>query len=270
MTITSGDELTTPQTVIHISKLAGAKVLEMFLSDIAVSKKQDETPLTAADLAANKIIIAELGSIEPKLPVITEESCDVPLAERSTWESYWLVDPLDGTREFIKQNGEFSINIALIHQGDPILGVVHAPVLDITYWASAGAGAWKQMGDDEPRRICVRSAPRKGVTVALGWSARFGKRLQRFLDKLGEHHELRMGGALKSCLVAEGRADIYACLGPTGEWDTAAAQCIVEEAGGKITDTNSRKLTYNTRESMINPEFLVFGSDNHRWQDYLD
>jgi len=215
--------------------------------------------------------MAELGAIQPELPVITEESCDISLEERSSWETYWLVDPLDGTREFIKQNGEFSINIALVHRGEPILGVVHAPVLDITYFASTGDGAWKQAGDEAPREIKVRTAPVKGVTVALGWSARFGNRLQRFLDKLGDHHELRMGGALKSCLVAEGRADIYACLGPTGEWDTAAAQCIVEEAGGCMTDTKSQKLSYNKRESMINPEFLVFGSaGSHQWLDYLD
>lgn len=270
MNTTPGCVVAQQQSVIDISKLAGAKVLELFLSDIAVTKKQDDTPLTAADLAANKIIIAELGRIEPRLPVITEESCEVPLSERSTWESYWLVDPLDGTREFIKQNGEFSINIALVRHGKPVLGVIHAPVLDITYWAATGTGAWKQAGSDEPRQICVRNAPREGVTVALGWSARFGARLQKFLDKLGDHQELRMGGALKSCLVAEGRADIYACLGPTGEWDTAAAQCIVEEAGGHFTDTSSQQLTYNRRETMINPEFLVFGNGSHRWQDYLD
>ncbi len=257
------------QEAVEISKTAGAKVLELFLPEITVTQKADETPLTAADLAANKIIIAALNRIDPAVPVITEESCDIPLKERAAWETFWLVDPLDGTREFIKQNGEFSINIALVHKGVPIMGVIHAPVLDITYWAAKGTGAWKQLGDDPPRQINVRTAPDNGVTVALGWSARFGKRLQGFLDKLGEHHELRMGGALKSCLVAEGRADVYACLGPTGEWDTAAAQCIVEEAGGCITDTHSKRLRYNTRESMINPEFVVCGAGNHPWLDYL-
>lgn len=270
MNTTSGDIIDKRKLAVDISKLAGAKILELFLPQIAVTQKADETPLTAADLAANKIIISELNKIEPNLPIITEESCDIPLSERANWEWYWLVDPLDGTREFIRQNGEFSVNIALMYKGTPVMGVVHAPVLDITYWAAKESGAWKQVGDEQPRQISVRTAPSSRVTVALGWSARFGKRLQRFLEKLGDHHELRMGGALKSCLVAEGRADIYACLGPTGEWDTAAAQCIVEEAGGFITDTQSRKLRYNARESMINPDFLVFGSGDYRWVDYLD
>lgn len=270
MNIDPGEVTARRELAIDIARTAGAKILELFLPEIAVTQKQDETPLTAADLAANKIIIAELNAIHPTLPIITEESCDVPLHERASWPTYWLVDPLDGTREFIKQNGEFSVNIALVHQGLPIIGVVHAPVLDTTYWASRGGGAWKQLGNEPPRQINVRTAPASGVTVALGWSARFGQRLQRFLDRLGEHHELRMGGALKSCLVAEGRADIYACLGPTGEWDTAAAQCIVEEAGGSVTDTQCRRLRYNTRESLINPDFLVSGKSHHQWADYLD
>ena len=270
MNNTPGDFVDKCTLAVDISKLAGARILELFLPQIAVTQKADETPLTAADLAANKLIIAELGKIDPDLPVITEESCDVPLPERARWEWYWLVDPLDGTREFIRQNGEFSVNIALMHKGTPVLGVVHAPVLDITYWASTGSGAWKQVGDEPPRQISVRTAPSKRVTVALGWSPRFGKRLQSFLDKLGDHHELRMGGALKSCLVAEGRADIYVCLGPTGEWDTAAAQCIVHEAGGTLTDIQSRKLQYNARESMINPDFLVYGRGEHHWVEYLE
>jgi 3'(2'), 5'-bisphosphate nucleotidase len=268
----SPDALATllPQAT-QISKLAGARVLEFFLPEVTVSHKQDQTPLTDADLAANKIIISKLQTLDPVLPIITEESCDIPLEERAQWQAYWLVDPLDGTREFIRQNGEFSVNIALVHRGRPVLGVIHAPVLDITYWASTGAGAWKQAGDDTPRRINVRIAPAdQGVTVALGWSARFGDRLQRFLDKLGNHRELRMGGALKSCLVAEGRADVYPCLGPTGEWDTAAAQCIVEEAGGTITDTRSQPLQYNKSESMINPDFVVSGAGKHAWLEYLD
>jgi 3'(2'), 5'-bisphosphate nucleotidase len=258
------------QLAIEVSQLAGAKILEHFLPEIAVMRKGDETPLTAADLAANRIIIEHLRAMDAALPVITEESCDIPLSERSRWPTYWLVDPLDGTREFIKQHGEFSVNIALIHHGTPIIGVVHAPVLDTTYWASRGEGAWKQIGDDPPRQISVRTAPAERITVALGWAAKFSDRLERFLDNLGVHSELRMGGALKSCLVAEGRADIYACLGPTGEWDTAAAQCIVEEAGGKITDTRMNTLRYNTRESLLNPDFFAFGVSNRRWCDYLD
>lgn len=257
------------QLAIDIAKRAGARILELFITEISVTHKADETPLTTADLAANKIIIDGLNAHDPGVPVITEESCAIPLDERGSWGTYWLVDPLDGTREFIKQNGEFSVNIALIHDGAPILGVVHAPVLDITYWASRGQGAWKQVGNNNPRKINVRTAPKDRVTVALGWTTQTSDKLRHFLQQLGEHNELKMGGALKSCLVAEGRADIYACLGPTGEWDTGAAQCIVEEAGGQITDTQMRELRYNTRDSMLNPDFFVFGSSHHHWSDYL-
>ena len=255
--------------VVEIAQTAGARILEMFLPEVAVMQKGDNTPLTAADLAANKIIIHQLTLISPELPVITEESCAISVAERNSWSTYWLVDPLDGTREFVKQNGEFSVNIALIHNGTPVLGVVHAPVLEITYWATRGMGAWKQTGEEIPRKIRVRTAPKGRVTVALGWAPRFGEKVQRFLNNLGDHCELRMGGALKSCLVAEGRADIYPCLGPTGEWDTGAAQCIVEEAGGQITNTKMESLRYNTRDTLLNPDFFAFGKSNRRWADYL-
>ncbi len=258
------------ETVVDIAKDAGCRILELFSEGIAVQNKSDQTPLTEADLAANQIITDRLLSLDPEIPVLSEESCSVVFEDRSAWSTYWLVDPLDGTREFIKQNGEFSVNIALIHHGKPILGVVHAPVLDITYWATAGAGAWKQVGDEPARKISVRTASEHSVTVALGWSDRSGSRLQRFLTNLGGYDSVQMGGALKSCLVAEGRADLYACLGPTGEWDTGAAQCIVEEAGGCITDTSMQALVYNTKESLLNPHFFVFGDSKHRWSDYLD
>lgn len=256
--------------IVRIAHLAGAKILEFYSDDIAFSQKVDDTPLTAADLAANRIIIDHLAVMEPDIPVLTEETCNIPYRIRSAWPTYWLVDPLDGTREFIKQNGEFSVNIALIHNGAPIAGVVHAPVLDITYWATQGKGAWKQIGDVPPRQIKVRKAPANCVTVARSWAPAGGQQLQRFLHTLGQHREIRMGGALKSCLVAEGRADIYPRLGPTGEWDTAAAQCIVEEAGGKITDTDMQPLRYNTKDSLLNPHFFAFGAGDRCWSDYLE
>ena len=145
---TCKDIATYRDKAIEISRIAGVKILELFTPDIEVTCKPDETPLTAADLAANKIIISQLKTIDADLPVITEESCEVSLEERSEWDTYWLVDPLDGTREFINQQGEFSVNIALIHKGKPVLGVVHAPVLETTYWATKGGGAWKQIGDE--------------------------------------------------------------------------------------------------------------------------
>ncbi len=258
------------EEVVEIAKIAGCRILELFSEGIDVHSKADDTPLTEADLAANHVITKRLMEIDSEIPVLSEESCDTGFKDRSLWSTYWLVDPLDGTREFIKQNGEFSVNIALIHHGKPILGVVHAPVLDITYWATTGTGAWKQVGNEPARKIGVRTASKDTVTIALGWSDKSGPRLLRFLAKLGEYKSMRMGGALKSCLVAEGRVDIYPCLGPTGEWDTGAAQCIVEEAGGSLTDTNMQTLRYNTKESLLNPHFFVFGESSHRWSDYLD
>ena len=257
--------------VVEIAKVAGKKILEHYDSGVTVTSKEDDTPLTEADLAANKIIIEQLQSLSPDLPILTEESCGIPFAERNEWNTYWLVDPLDGTHEFIKHSGEFSVNIALIQNGVSVLGVVHAPVLNLTYWACRDCGAWKQMGNGAPESISVRTAPKKGVTVARSSGPlKKGGLLKRFLDKLGEYKVVSMGSALKSCLVAEGRADLYARLGPTGEWDTGAAQCIVEEAGGRITDTNMRELRYNTKDSLLNPHFFVFGAGDHNWSDYLE
>ena len=256
--------------VVAIARNAGRKILELYDSDVDVTSKDDDTPLSTADLAANQLIIESLRKLDPALPILTEESCGIPFSERFEWDTYWLVDPLDGTREFINRNGEFSVNIALIHEGVSILGVVHAPVLDVTYWAHRGSGAWKQTADQEPVPIKVRTAPTSGVTVARSRAPLTGGLLSRFLDKLGSYKEVAMGSALKSCLVAEGRADVYARLGPTSEWDTGAAQCIVEEAGGHITDTKMQDLRYNTKDSLLNPHFFVFGEGEHNWSDYLE
>lgn len=258
-------------SIVAIAKGAGEKILELYESaDLVVTSKADETPLTEADLAANRIIIEQLQALQPVFPILTEESCGIPFAERHEWNTYWLVDPLDGTREFLKRNGEFSVNIALIHEGLPVLGVVHGPVLDVTYWACTGQGAWKQQGNKKPQKICVRTAPEEEFTVARSRAPLSGGLLHRFLGRLGKHKEVSMGSALKSCLVAEGRADLYARLGPTCEWDTGAAQCIVEEAGGHFTDTNMQDLRYNTKESLLNPHFFVFGAGGHNWSDYLE
>lgn len=255
---------------LAIAHRAGRRIVEVYGGgcDCDVKFKSDQTPVTTADLAAHDIILEELQRLDPQLPVLSEESDEIPFAERQEWPAYWLVDPLDGTREFLRRNGEFSVNIALVSENQSIAGVIVAPVLNIAYFATRSFGAFKQIGDLEPHPIHVRSAP-DPVTVARSRSPITGPRLQQFLDAIGEHDEIPMGSALKSCLVAEGAADIYARLGPTGEWDTAAAQCIVEEAGGHIRDTRSRDLTYNMRESLINPNFLVYGDDQVDWAQHL-
>lgn len=256
------------QEALLVARRAGNRIVEVYGGSFDVDYKSDNTPVTTADLAAHNLIIEQLHRISPCLPVLSEESDDVSFEERQRWPAYWLVDPLDGTREFLRKNGEFSVNIALIQQHRPIVGVIVAPVLDIAYFATLGAGAYKQVAGDKPLPIHVRSAKSR-VTVAKSRCPNVSERMQHFFDKLGEHDEIPMGSALKSCLVAEGAADVYARLGPTGEWDTAAAECIVEEAGGHIRDIHSRKLTYNERESLINPAFLVFGDDQIDWAQHL-
>jgi len=257
--------------VVSIAGDAGLKILDLYdSSDLDVSSKQDNTPLTEADLVANQVIIDQLSRIAPMFPILTEESCGISYDERHEWDTYWLVDPLDGTREFLKHSGEFSVNIALIENGSPILGVVHAPVLEITYWACRGMGAWKQYTGQAPVSIKVRTAPETCVTVTRSSAPLTRGPLQRFLNKLGEYNIVSMGSALKSCLVAEGRADLYAKLGPTCEWDTGAAQCIVEEAGGHVTDTDMNDLRYNTKDSLLNPHFFVFGAGDRDWSEYLE
>ncbi|MFK7853207.1 MAG: 3'(2'),5'-bisphosphate nucleotidase CysQ [Granulosicoccus sp.] len=253
---------------LAVARHAGHRIVEVYGGDCEVSYKQDQTPVTTADIAAHQIIVEELRTLKPALPVLSEESDSIAFEERNQWPAFWLVDPLDGTREFLRRNGEFSVNIALVADNQPIAGVIVAPVLDIAYYATRGAGAFKQEGSNQAKAIHVRTAA-SPVTVARSRSPVTGPKMQQFLDAIGTHDEIPMGSALKSCLVAEGAADVYARLGPTGEWDTAAAQCIVEEAGGHIQDINSCDLTYNMRESLINPNFLVFGDDQVDWVQHL-
>ena len=256
------------QPAIRLAIAAGSRILEIYESDFSVEEKKDKTPLTAADMAAHEIIESGLSALTPDLPVLTEESAAIPFAQRSQWQRYWLVDPLDGTREFIRRNGEFTVNIALVDQHEPVLGVVYAPVLGVYYYACRGQGAYKREAMNEPERIHVRRWDGGMVTVA-GSRSHAGATLQRFLNNLGDYQIIPMGSALKSCLVAEGRADIYARLGPTSEWDTAAAQCVVEEAGGRITRINMQRLRYNTKDSLLNPHFFAFGDAERDWSKYL-
>jgi len=257
------------QDALAIARQAGTRIVEVYGGDeCKVDYKDDKTPVTTADLAAHRIIVDKLRSLNPLFPVLSEESDSISFEERNQWPAFWLVDPLDGTQEFLRRNGEFTVNIALVVDNQPVIGVIVAPILDVAYIATRGNGAFKQVGTLPPQPIKVRTAPSQ-ITVARSRNPKTGRCLQQFLDGIGEHDEIPMGSALKSCLVAEGAADIYARLGPTGEWDTAAAQCIVEEAGGHIRDINSQDLTYNMRESLINPHFLVYGDDEVDWMQHV-
>ncbi len=260
--------------IIELAVVAGRRIMEIYNTDFDVEQKSDNTPLTAADMAAHHTIIEGLGRLTPHTPVLSEESASIPFEERAQWQRYWLVDPLDGTREFVKRNGEFTVNIALIDNHEPILGVVYAPVTGATYYAARGMGAFKKTRSDtsnnrsEAAAIHTRRKTANSTIIAGSRSHR-GDSLEAFLQKVGDYEMISMGSSLKSCLVAEGLADIYPRLGPTSEWDTAAAQCVVEEAGGRITKTNMQPLRYNTKDELLNPYFLVIGDPGFDWTQYL-
>lgn len=266
--MTHYDLKTLLESAVKLAKEAGERIMTIYNRDFSVVHKDDNSPLTEADMAAHAIIDDGLEALTPEYPLLSEESAAIPFEDRARWEYYWLVDPLDGTREFIKRNGEFTVNIALIHEHRAILGVVYAPALTLCYYAAQGLGAFKQEANKPSVPIHVQSHRRDKLIVAGSRSHR-GESLDRFLENLGNYELLSMGSALKSCLVAEGAADIYPRLGPTSEWDTAAAHCIVEEAGGYLTNTQMQTLPYNTKDSLLNPHFFVFGDNSINWSDYL-
>jgi 3'(2'), 5'-bisphosphate nucleotidase len=256
------------EPVIALARRAGDRILEVYKTAFEVSEKVDHSPVTEADIAAHEIIMAGLQRLTPKIPVLSEEGKLVEFDLRRQWTQLWLIDPLDGTREFVKKNDEFAVNIALIEEQAPILGIVYAPVKDHVYFASHGHGAYKQKGDNKPKKIQVCTTAGQPIRVA-GSRSHSNKRLEQYLEQLGEHSLLTLGSALKACLVAEGKADIYPRFGPTSEWDTAAAQCILEEAGGALTDIDMQPLRYNSSESLINPSFFAYGDRNKNWAHYL-
>jgi len=265
-TLNTSDLETLIDPVLAIAREASVRILEIYNRDFTVEEKLDHSPLTEADLAAHKLIVKRLQGLTPDIPVLSEESASLPFSERASWHRYWLVDPLDGTREFVKRNGEFTVNIALIDGHESVLGVIVVPVSGVAYLAARDKGAWKE-DDAGRRRISVRKRDPDFTTVA-GSRSHANEALEGFLERIGAHELLSMGSSLKLCLVAEGKADVYPRLGPTSEWDTAAAHCIVEEAGGKLTDTRAKPLRYNTKDSLLNPSFIVSGED-YDWTVFL-
>ncbi len=250
--------------VVTLAQEAGAAIMKVYQkADIETTYKDDRSPLTEADLASHQIISIGLNQLTPDIPVLSEESRQVSLAMRQTWTRFWLVDPLDGTKEFIKRNGQFTVNIALVNQGVPELGVVFAPDLDTIYWAAQGMGAYKQIADQTPSLLQVRSYPEADLKVVASRS-HAGPETEAFLAKLKTVCEsvtaLSMGSSLKICLVAEGTAHLYPRFGPTMEWDTGAAQCVLEQAGGQLTDLNAIPLRYN-KDELLNPFFIACTQD---------
>lgn len=258
------------EAVINLAEAAGERILAVYGTDFRVLQKPDSSPVTEADRLANSLILGGLARLTPDIPAISEEGTHLPFADRAHWENVWLVDPLDGTREFIKRNGEFTVNIALISNQVPILGVVYAPVGNVCYYACKNGGAFKRKGRERPAAISAKNYDVRDPMVVTGSrSHNVGESLKNFISAIGYSRYVPMGSALKSCLVAEGAADVYARFGPTCEWDTAAAQCIVEEAGGGFTDLGMRPLRYNARDSLLNPQFLVFGDTTVDWKHLL-
>ncbi|MEW6038775.1 MAG: 3'(2'),5'-bisphosphate nucleotidase CysQ [Pseudomonadota bacterium] len=255
------------ESVVALAKAAGRAILAIYGSEFSVAQKSDKSPLTAADLASHELIVAGLGRLGRKFPVLSEESASAAFKDRKNWTSLWLVDPLDGTKEFVKRNGEFTVNIALIHEHAPVLGVVHAPALGLTYFAAEGCGAFRQHEDETPQRIRARPrAPQ--IPVVVGSRSHLNAEMETYLNRLGECELRPMGSSLKLCLVAEGVADLYPRIGLTSEWDTAAAHCVVTEAGGAVTDLRGAPLVYNARDGILNPYFLVYGDKSRPWLEY--
>ena len=258
--------------VIELTRDVGQSILAIYRSSFEVNNKKDNTPVTCADLAANEQIVKSLSLLTPDIPVLSEESDEVDFARRQSWETYWLVDPLDGTRAFIERSGEFSINIALIHRHYPVIGVVYSPIRQVCYYACVQNGAFRLENNDESRPLHVREHCPDYPMIAGTRSSR-SPALLAYLKNIEKHFKgygmTFLGSSLKSCLIAEGKADLYVRLGPTSEWDTAAAQCIVEEAGGRITDLQMQRLSYNNKDSLLNPYFFVFGDKTIPWEQFL-
>ena len=245
--------------VERIAREAGAAILKVYgEEDFGVEHKADESPLTRADLAANAVIVAGLKALVPSLPILTEEAVDDftgPDAEGR----YWLVDPLDGTKEFIKRNGEFTVNIALIEQGRPVLGVVLAPVLDTLWLAAEGLGAFRVDGESARRPISVSTHHPTMPWKVYGSRSHLGPHTLAWMEALGAYELIRMGSSIKLCLVAEGAGHLYPRLGPTCLWDTAAAHAVINEAGGQLLTPEGKNLSYADPAETLNPHFIVYG-----------
>ncbi|MFD2438086.1 3'(2'),5'-bisphosphate nucleotidase CysQ [Modicisalibacter luteus] len=238
---------------------AGREVLTIYRRDFDVETKADDSPLTEADMASHHALVDLLKLQTPDIPVLSEESGEIPYETRSGWARYWLIDPLDGTKEFIKKSDEFTLNVALIENGVPVIGIVHAPALKdggTTWWGQMGEGAWKQVKGEEPQFIRVRTLPdpEKEPWKVVGSRSHGAAEFEAFCADLPNNERVSMGSSLKLCLVAEGEADLYPRLAPTSEWDTAAAQAVVAAAGGEVLNAYTLEpLRCNRQDSLLNP-----------------
>lgn len=265
-------------SISRIATEAGREIMAVYTcaDSIAVIDKADDSPLTEADTRANDLICAALQQLTPAIPILSEEGVLAPFAQRQHWQEYWLIDPLDGTKEFIDRNGEFTVNIALIRNGTPVLGVVHAPVSGTSWLGVIGLGAWKRGESETLESIRTRAVEGELIqsTLKVVASRRHGDAaLAAMLEGLATHFAkvqvLSVGSSLKFCMLAEGKADFYPRLAPTSEWDTAAAQAVLEAAGGKVMKTDFTTLGYNSKDDILNPHFIAVGDPRLDWQHLL-
>ena len=267
------------KTVNEIAIAAGNEILDVYNSDqaIEVSTKLDDSPLTDADRRAHILIVDRLSNLTPDIPLLSEESDAIDYGLRKSWQRYWLIDPLDGTKEFINRNGEFTVNIALIENGESVAGVVHVPITGISYFGGIGLKAWKQNSnhsDGEVKQISSRPMEENSGVRIVASRRHLGEQLNALVGKIENHFGkatlLNMGSSLKMCLLAEGSADIYPRMAPTSEWDTAAAHGILSAAGGEIVDLQFRPLKYNSKPELLNPFFIALADRAYPWQQLLD
>lgn len=246
--------------VERIAREAGEAIMGVYSRDFSVEEKEDKSPITEADKAAHNVIMRGLQALSVQIPILSEEDVE-GFSGADAKGCYWLVDPLDGTKEFIKRNGEFTVNIALIENGKPVLGVVTAPALEVGYVAAKGLGAFKIQADGRRKAISVAGKPETGVTWrVVGSRSHPSPDLAVWLEQLGEHNMLPMGSSLKLCIIAEGFADAYPRLGPTCLWDTGAAHAVVLEAGGRVETLEGTPLSYANPSEKLNPYFVVWGN----------
>ena len=247
------------EQLIDISIEAGDAILGFYNSKIDVQVKSDNSPLTKADLESNSIIVKRLKNLTPNIPILSEEEAHISFDVRSKWNEYWLIDPLDGTKEFINKNGEFTVNIALIRDHKPVFGLIHLPVKKNTYWGCEHKGSFFLDKGNNTKKIKVSNNISKPIRIAASRSHPSDK-LTTLLDKIENYKLLKVGSSLKFCLIASGEADIYPRFGPTCEWDTAAGEAIAKFAGATVVDLNNKDLNYNSKNSYINPPFLSTSS----------
>lgn len=255
---------------IESAKKAGIEVMKYYhQGNFTAEMKEDNSPVTSADIAANDILMDQLKTLTPDIPIISEEVGALPLSERKHWDKYWLLDPIDGTGEFIIGSGDFAVNIALIENGWPSIGVIHAPDHCLTYYGQKNLGSFK---DNSQASHQIHVAPydqNKAIKVAISRRQELNL-MGQYLNSELNYEYIALGScSLKNCLIAEGGADCYVRIGVTGEWDTGASQCILEQAGGSIIDSEFLPLSYNKRESLLNPDFLSLGSSDFPWQDII-